>query len=116
MKATKPLLAVGLLVVLLVGVVLLAAREVFKAAWGEEYARFRAVKVGMTAEGVVEILGEPYKVYEAGSAPENYYVDGWEFKARPITNKVFIYIATEPIAYVWLNQENRVEEVFVGGS
>jgi outer membrane protein assembly factor BamE (lipoprotein component of BamABCDE complex) len=81
-----------------------------------DYERFQAIKAGMTEQEVRDKLGTPAHVYERGTAPKDYYVKGYSFKERPITNKVLIYIASEPIAYVYLDQQNRVEEIFVGGS
>lgn len=102
------------------GVVLVASlatarcgpQPVFK----EDHDRFHAITVGMTEQEVREKLGEPAHTHERGTAPEDYYVKGYSFKERPITNKVLIYIASEPIAYVYLDNQGRVEEVFVGGS
>jgi outer membrane protein assembly factor BamE (lipoprotein component of BamABCDE complex) len=82
----------------------------------EEYERFQSIKVGMTEQEVREKLGTPVHVYDRASAPKDYYVEGWSRKERPITNKVLIYISSEPIAYVYLDDQNKVEEVFVGGS
>lgn len=82
----------------------------------EEYKRFHSVKVGMTEKEVIELLGEPYRAYDTRTAPADYYVPGYSHKRRAITNKVYIYVATEPIAYIYLDERNRVEDVFVGGS
>ena len=112
----KPLWILAAIAGVLAGGLLLLAHFVFYAAFGDEYERFEAVEVGMTEGQVRELLGEPARVYEAETAPEEYYVDGWSYERRPITNKVFIYFSAEPIAYVWFDEENRVEEVFVGGS
>lgn len=113
----KALIAVfvGVVVLVLAGLVWWGSQAI-DSVYGPEYERFEAIQVGMTEEQVRELLGDPLKVYDAETAPEDYYVEGWTFKRRPITNKVFIYIATEPIAYVWFDEQNRVEEVFVGGS
>ena len=89
---------------------------VIQSVFGGEYELFRSVEIGMSEEEVRETLGEPYKIYSRGTAPADYYEEGYSFKRRPITNKVFIYIGTEPIAYVYFDESNRVEEVFVGGS
>jgi hypothetical protein len=43
-------------------------------------------------------------------------VKGWTYKERAISNKVLIYIKAEPIAYIWIDSEGRVEDVFVGES
>ena len=81
-----------------------------------EYERFESVKVGMPEEEVTATLGKPRHVYSQADAPESYYVDGYSFKERKITNKVLIFVATEAIAYVYLDNNNEVEEVFIGGS
>ncbi len=98
------------------GQVAYVAKVALDDVHGDEYELFQSVKIGMTEEEVVQLLGQPYKIYHATDAPENYYVDGYGYKERPITNKVFIYIASEPIAYVYFNHNNKVEEVVVGGS
>jgi outer membrane protein assembly factor BamE (lipoprotein component of BamABCDE complex) len=88
------------------------AEVVFK----EEYARLRSIEIGMTEAEVVQKLGSPDEVHDAANAPENYYVAGYSYEKRRIANKVFIYIESEPIAYVYFDHRNRVEYVFVGGS
>jgi len=85
-------------------------------AFREDYEGLRSIKVGMTEQGVIEKLGTPLHVYDKASAPKDYYVEGWSRRERAITHKVLIYIASEPIAYVYLDDQNKVEEVFVGGS
>jgi outer membrane protein assembly factor BamE (lipoprotein component of BamABCDE complex) len=90
--------------------------DVIDSAFGHEYARFRAIEIGMSEADVRERLGRPHRIYYRATAPADYYAEGYEFKRRAITNKVFIHFATEPIAYVYFDEDNRVEEVFVGGS
>lgn len=85
-------------------------------AFRADYERFRSVRVGMTEQEVRNALGAPAQVYGRADAPEDYYVKGYSFRKRAITNKVLIYIAAEPIAYVYLDNQNKVEDVFVGGS
>ena len=81
-----------------------------------EYDELRKIKVGMSEPEVRSIVGAPRHEYTRATAPAPYYVTGWAHKKRPITNKVLIYIRAEPIAYVWIDQTGRVEDVFVGGS
>lgn len=111
-RTNKILLGAALVVTAL----LLVSAFVFHEAFKEEYEYFRVVKPGMSEAEVVKLLGQPYKVYEKATAPKNYYVEGYAFKERPITNKVFIYMGAEPIAYVYFDDKNQVEETFVGGS
>lgn len=82
----------------------------------EEYRLFRQVKNGMTEAQVTELLGQPNRSYEKSNAPEDYYVKGYSFKKRAITNRVLIYTRVEPICYVYIDQNGIVEDVFVGGS
>jgi hypothetical protein len=84
--------------------------------WPEQYAEFRKIKVGMTEAEVRTALGEPLHEYTQKSAPSPYYVKGWTYKERRISNKVLIYIKAEPIAYIWIDGRGCVEDVFVGGS
>jgi outer membrane protein assembly factor BamE (lipoprotein component of BamABCDE complex) len=111
-KAAKLLSVVALAVAAFIVLGYLAVRSSFH----EDYARFESVKVGMSEGDVRRLLGEPSKVYEKATAPENYYIEGYSFKRRPITNKVLIYVASEPIAYVYFDDNDKVEETYVGGS
>jgi outer membrane protein assembly factor BamE (lipoprotein component of BamABCDE complex) len=86
------------------------------AMFKDEYEKLRAVQVGWTEDQVRTHLGAPWKVFRRESAPEHYYVEGWCYKKRPISNKVWIYLTDEAIAYVYFDDRDRVEDVFVGGS
>ena len=81
-----------------------------------EYEKFRSIHRGMSEAQVVEKLGAPTRVYHRADAPKDYYVKGYSREEREITNKVFIYIGSEPIAYIYFDDANTVEHVFVGGS
>jgi outer membrane protein assembly factor BamE (lipoprotein component of BamABCDE complex) len=85
-------------------------------AFDEEYKKFQSIKPGMTESQVLGLLGKPERMYEKGTAPKDYYIEGYAFKERPITNKVYIYVGKEPIAYIYFDNRNKVEEAFVGGS
>jgi hypothetical protein len=82
----------------------------------DEYRRLRSVDVGMSEEEVTAALGPPLHVYSKATAPNPYYLEGYSYKEREITNEVLIFVATEAIAYVYIDEKNEVEEVFVGGS
>ena len=82
----------------------------------EERKPFRSIAAGTTEAGVLEKLGRPAKKYEADTAPHDYYVSGYQRKDRAISGSVLIYVRGDTIAYVYLDREGRVEEVFVGGS
>lgn len=92
------------------------ANRIFDDAFGEDYRLLESIHPGMTVEEVVGRLGPPDLQYSAESAPENYYVTGYAYKRRPITNMVYIYILTEPIGYVYFDRDERVEEMVIRGS
>lgn len=110
--AAKLAVALGLIAVAVVLITVMAVRDAFD----EEYKRFQSIKPGMTDSQVLVLLGKPERMYEKGSAPKDYYIKGYAFKERPISNKVYIYVSKEPIAYIYFDDQNKVEEVFVGGS
>ena len=114
----KKMIAVAAVIVLvLVAVAYLArSQRTMEKMFKEDYAAFRSIQIGMSEEQVKNILGEPNKILNKSTAPKNYYVQGYAYKEREIGNKVFIYIRNEPIAYVYFDDRNRVEDVFVGGS
>ena|SRR5687767_7395559 len=107
--------AAAALAVAYVGLSLLAGVTT-RALYREEYSSFKSIKRGMTEEQVVARLGKPQRVYERATAPREYYVEGYTFKRRNITSRVLIYIGSKPIAYVYLDRKNQVEEVFIGWS
>lgn len=74
------------------------------------------IVLGMSEDDVRDKFGKPQYEYTKENAPKNYYIDGYSNKKRYISNKVLIYIFTEPIAYIWINDKGKVEEFYVGGS
>ncbi len=112
----KIVVAMGVIALLLIGMAAWFARSLFEPVFAEEYERFLSVQVGMSEDDVRRILGEPYKVHLRDTAATDYYEKGYSFKRRPISHKVFVYIATEPIAYIYFDENKLVEEAFVGGS
>jgi hypothetical protein len=82
----------------------------------DEYERFRAIKPGMKEAEVLERLGAPTKAFTKADVPPDYYVEGYAYEEREVTGKVLIYVSTEPIAYVYLDDTGVVEHVFVGES
>lgn len=79
------------------------------------------VKSLQTEKQVVEAFGKPYKTVHRGS--KDYYIKGYSFKHREIGNRVLIYFPDNPtdmvadiIMYVYIDNEGRVEDYFVGGS
>jgi len=81
------------------------------------YGKVTAITVGMTKAEVLQQLGAPTSLYRAGSAPENYYVDGYTFRRRPISGEVMIYLGgADMVAYVYIDKKGNVEDKFIGGS
>jgi hypothetical protein len=58
----------------------------------------------------------PDHVYDRETAPDHYYVDGWSYKERAITNRVLTFSFGHPICYVWIDEQGRVEDYYLGGS
>lgn len=74
------------------------------------------VAVGDTAESVIQRLGEPYRTVCCSEGNEDYYITGYGYKRRPISNRVLIYLKSDLVLYVWLDADDRVEETFVANS
>lgn len=74
------------------------------------------LRIGLTEPEVVRLLASPAVAYDRETAPAHYYIDGWSRRERPITQRVLIFRLGEPICYVWLDAQGRVEDFFVGGS
>jgi len=115
MKPTRFLkkVAFGLILVSIVGSLILAHMKI-REVTEPDYERLEVIQVGMTEEEVIKILGPPHKSFRKETAPKDYYVPGWSYKKRDITNKVLIYNFGEPIAYYYL--DNNVEDIYIGGS
>jgi len=75
-----------------------------------------SVIIGDSEQSVLERLGNPYRAFDANTAPPDYYVRGYRRRERPITNRVLIYLGRDLILYVWIDQTGRIEEKFVGSS
>jgi len=110
---------VGCLIAAAAGVI--ALHVVAEHTWrkGNEpyYSRARSIQLGMMEADVRARLGEPSWLYEAGTAPEDYYVTGYTYQRREISSKVLIYFGgMDMIVYVYLDRDGRVEHVFIGGS
>lgn len=112
----RSLLLVGVVTLVVAIAGLYFAERLVGAAFEAEYERFRAVQLGMTENQIRALMGEPYKLYGADRGQTDYYIPGYSYEQRRITNKVLIYIGTEAIAYIYLNDADRVEHLFVGGS
>jgi hypothetical protein len=93
-----------------------AACRIGEWPFREDYARLRAIEVGMTEKEVRDRLGSPVYEHQAGTPPERFWVSGRFCEKRAISNRLLVFIAGEPIAYVFNGRDARVEHVAVGGS
>jgi hypothetical protein len=85
--------------------------------WQEgDLSYFDRVKPGMTSAEIREIYGTPEKEYSKSTAPDFYYVKGYAYEKREISNIVYVYIYGDAICYVYIDVSNKVEHVFIGGS
>ncbi len=116
LSGTKKAILLGSGIVVFLLILMISARVIHNQIFGDEYRRLEAVTVGMSEREVIALLGQPHKTYYRDSAPKDYYVPGYTYKERAISNKVFIYSFSEPIAYYYLDNNNKVEDAFVGGS
>ncbi len=72
---------------------------------------------GMTEPEIVRALGKaPSLTYDRARAPADYYVEGWGRRERPITHRVLIFELGHLICYVWLDEQDLVEDAYLGGS
>jgi hypothetical protein len=89
----------------------------YMSSWrAPTYALWHRVKIGDNEAVVRSVLGEPRYAYEKATAPEDYYIEGYGKKVRPITGKVLIYSGTDLIMYVYLDSAGRVEEKVIANS
>ena len=103
-------------ITLIIGFIIYNGSKNIDKVFADDYKKFNSISKGMEEHSVIELLGNPQKSYHAPNYPSDYYIPGYSFKRRDISNKVFIYIGTEAIAYIYINDQNKVEDIFVGGS
>jgi hypothetical protein len=82
----------------------------------EDYRRFASTEVGMTRDEVLNWLGPPGYQFEANTVPVNYCVEFYSCSGRPIEHRLYVYLGGEPIACIYLDHQQRVENVYLGGS
>jgi hypothetical protein len=81
------------------------------------YYRIGRLSPGTQESEVWHILGAPTEVHEASSPGVDYRVPGWEVPDRRPTHKVLVYFpCPDRIVYVYIDERERVEYVFAGGS
>lgn len=82
-----------------------------------DYSNAAGITKGMDEDEVRVRLGEPWRTYERANAPSNYFIEGYSHPNRAITGKVMIYFGgSDMIVYVYVDEDGRVEEKFIGGS
>lgn len=82
-----------------------------------DYKILQKIEIGMSEDQVYDILGKPAMKYEKDTAPEDYYVKGYYYRKRKITNKVLIYYKSlDRIVYVYIDKDKKVEFVGIYGS
>lgn len=82
-----------------------------------DYKILQKIEIGMSEDQVYDILGKPAMKYEKNTAPKDYYVKGYYYRKRKITNKVLIYYkALDRIVYVYIDKDKKVEFVGIYGS
>lgn len=74
-----------------------------------------------TEQMVINMLGPPHKVFLNNS--HNYYIKGYSYKRRDITNKVLVYfpsnnfdVVVDMVLYIYIDNDGNVEEYYIGGS
>jgi hypothetical protein len=82
----------------------------------ETAGAFRQLSTGMPEQKVRALLGKPYREYTADEAVHGYHIEGWTHDSRKVTGKVLIYLQGDVICYVYIDPNQEVEHVFIGGS
>jgi len=82
----------------------------------EPYRKFKTITPGMSEAQVRARFGEPYKEYTKDNAPADYYMHGYHYEQRQISDKVLIYLDGEYVCYVYLDASGKVEHLVTGGS
>lgn len=106
---TVTILLVSVLALLYVGRVLETFRRPAMRAWSQ-------VQVGDHEAVVRSLLGAPHREYSAKGAPRDYYVPGYARRVRPIRGGVLIYTGSDLVMYIWIDDDGRVEDIFIGSS
>lgn len=104
------------------GIILLALFGVLWYWGNAPYVEIKQRISGLKTEAaVVKVFGKPRLVFHRGD--HDYYVSGYTYKERPISNKVFVYFPSsrsyqyhDIILYVYVDARGRVEDYHVGGS
>lgn len=81
-----------------------------------EYRIFKSINIGMHENIVLNKLGRPFKICDNNIAMDECKIEGYLYKNRPITDKVYVYKGNEFVAYYYINKIGLVEDVYVIGS
>jgi len=106
------------IIVVVLGVVVTVCifGEMLRDFRSDTVAQWSQVHLGDTEESIRASLGSPYRAYTLDSAPIDYYISGYRWRERQITNRVLIYMGADMVLYVWIDRNGRVEDMFSGGS
>ena len=75
------------------------------------------LRPGMTEQDVIRDFGKPFEVQSPRTGQQGCRVEGYSHAQRPISNRCLVYFGSrEAIAYVYIDGNGRVEDIFVGGS
>lgn len=82
----------------------------------DSHALWDQVAIGESEESARSKLGPPFREYTRESAPADYYVSGYRKRERSISSRVLIYMGADLVLYIWIDENDRVEEMFRGVS
>ena len=88
------------------------------ASFEAERENLRAkIKVGVTEAEVIRSLGDPHQVQSPGTGQQTCQLSGFSHSQKLISTRCLIYLGNhDAIAYVYIDNRGRVEDVYVGGS
>jgi hypothetical protein len=84
----------------------------------EARERLRArVSPARTEDELVREMGPPFRVVTPGLTDKTCRLEGWSFDSRPISHRCLIYRGDlDLVAYVYVDQDGRIEGAHLGGS
>jgi len=86
-------------------------------AWSDpDYRKFTSIKVGMSERKMVEVLGKPIRECGKELTMADCHVEGYPYKSRNISHKLYLYKGSEFVAYYYANEFGVIEDVYVIGS
>lgn len=92
-------------------------RTSFSGFETERSALGKKIKPGMSESDLKRSLGPPRDVQSPATGQRTCSLPGYSHTQKPISHRCLIYLGgRDAIAYVYVDHEGRVEDVFVGGS